>query len=123
MESELVRQAEVVFGESITKRIEDPPRVTGSRATDGGENTARAELAEPSGANLTAEPPADVPPVQRLHMTSRQERRLWHHVGSIENFWQSLTEIEPGMIKQLAAMAAERRWEIIFLTKRPATAG
>ena len=53
MESELVRQAEVVFGESIAKRIEDPPRVTGSRATDGAENTARAELDEPSGANLT----------------------------------------------------------------------
>jgi hypothetical protein len=68
-------------------------------------------------------PQADTPPLQRLNMTSRQERRLWHHVESIENFWQSLVEIEPGMIARLAALAAERRWEIIFLTKRPTTAG
>jgi hypothetical protein len=44
-------------------------------------------------------------------------------VETVENFWQDLQEIEPGSIARLAAIAAERRWEIIFLTKRPATAG
>ena len=56
-------------------------------------------------------------------MTSRQQRKLWKHVEAIENFWESLAELEPGLIKRLAALAAERRWEVIFLTKRPQTAG
>ena len=37
-----------------------------------------------------------VPTVVKLQMTSRQERRLWRHVEAIENFWETLTEIEPG---------------------------
>ena len=56
-------------------------------------------------------------------MTARQTRRLWQHVQSIDNFWETLTELEPGVIARLAAIAADRRWEIIFLTKRPASAG
>jgi hypothetical protein len=56
-------------------------------------------------------------------MTSRQQRRLWQHVESIENFWETLADFEPGVIQRLAAIAAERRWEVIFLTKRPETVG
>jgi hypothetical protein len=56
-------------------------------------------------------------------MTLRQQRRLWRHVEAIENFWEGLSELEPGMVRRLSALASERRWEIIFLTKRPETAG
>jgi hypothetical protein len=71
-------------------------------------------------------PPApddDIPPVGRLDMTARQERKLWRHVESIENFWETLDELEPGIVRRLGALASERRWEIIFLTRRPETAG
>ncbi len=27
-------------------------------------------------------------------MTSRQQRKLWHHVETIENFWESLEQID-----------------------------
>jgi hypothetical protein len=71
-----------------------------------------------------AETSADnVPPLLRLNMTARQQRRLWNHVESIEDFWTTLDEHEPGMVARLAALALERRWEIIFLTKRPESAG
>ena len=56
-------------------------------------------------------------------LSSRQFRRLWRHVKSVEGFWESLAETEPGMVARLAALAAEKRWEVIFLTKRPPTAG
>ncbi len=56
-------------------------------------------------------------------MTARQQRRLWKHVESITGFWETLSEIEPGAIARIAALAAERRWEVIFLTKRPQGAG
>jgi hypothetical protein len=56
-------------------------------------------------------------------MTARQTRRLWQHVQSIDSFWEGLREIEPGAVARLAKVAADRRWEVIFLTKRPDTVG
>lgn len=67
-------------------------------------------------------PPPDAPAVT-LNLTTRQQRRLWRHVQSIENFWESLPELELGVVAALASMAAEKRWEVMFLTKRPETAG
>jgi hypothetical protein len=119
MESELVRQAEIVFGEAMTRKLENraeeaPLDVPTRRPTD---MTAaeRQEVAESSGDN--------VPPLIKLNMTTRQQRKLWRHVESIENFWERLEELEPGIIARLAAVAMDRRWEIIFLTKRPESAG
>jgi hypothetical protein len=57
------------------------------------------------------------------HLNSREQRRLWRHAETIENFWETLPEHEPGAVKRLATLASERRWEIIFLTTRPAAAG
>jgi 5' nucleotidase, deoxy (Pyrimidine), cytosolic type C protein (NT5C) len=50
-------------------------------------------------------------------------RRVFQEISRVENFWDSLEEIEPGSVAALARQAAERRWEVIFLTKRPPTAG
>lgn len=108
MESELVHQAEQLFGEAMTTRLQE-------RFDE-----------QPSPDAPAATPPADAenaPPVLRMSMTSRQTRRLWQHVESLENFWEGLRELEPGIVKRLAQIAAERRWEIIFLTKRPESAG
>jgi hypothetical protein len=85
MESELVRQAALVFGEAGARKPSVPPSLK--------------------------------------NMTMRQQRKLWRHVESIENFWETLEELEPGVIARLAELAGNRRWEIIFLTKRPESAG
>jgi hypothetical protein len=119
MEGELARQAEVLFGEPMTRRRE--PR----SAPDGVDVDARRVAAEaaPDPAGSMEGVPDDVPPLLKITMTSRQQRRLWRHVESIENFWESLAELEPGVIERLARITSERRWEIIFLTKRPETVG
>lgn len=107
MESELVRQAEVVFGEAMTRKLQ------GSATTP--------EVAD--GEAATEPVPDNTPALSALDMTSRQQRKLWRRVESIENFWETLEEIEPGVVARLAALATDRRWEIIFLTKRPESAG
>src|SRR4249919_2952948 len=58
-----------------------------------------------------------------LALTTRQERDLWDAVRSTANFWESLDETEPGIVARLAATATERRWDVIFLTSRPSSAG
>ena len=120
MENKLVHHAETLFGEAMTRRLQE-------RAPDvdsNGEATpAKAAESESDGQGKTETPPANTPPLLKLNMTARQERRLWQHVQSIQNFWETLEEIEPGVIERLAAVAADHRWEIIFFTKRPETVG
>jgi hypothetical protein len=99
MDGELARQATRLFGSSplMTAPAEDAP-------------------ASPAASD-------DPAPPLRLNLTARQQRRLWDHVATIENFWLTLDELEPGAIARLAALAAASRWEVIFLTRRPQTAG
>src|SRR5689334_10015026 len=114
MDAELLRQAEILFGRPMTQqmphRAADPVTATPPEASS--PEQAAAEAA-----------PDNVPSQLRLNITPRQQRKLWHHVESIDNFWQTLNETEPGVVARLAAIAADRRWEVIFLTKRPQSAG
>jgi hypothetical protein len=66
--------------------------------------------------------PAETSP-SSLALTRRQERQLWDSVKRIENFWETLDETEPGIIRRLSETAHARRWEVMFLTSRPRTAG
>jgi hypothetical protein len=66
--------------------------------------------------------PAETSPTS-LTLSRRQERQLWDAVKRIDNFWETLDETEPGIIKRLAETAQARRWEVMFLTSRPRTSG
>lgn len=80
--------------------------------------------ASPEISKITAGPNGDeVPPPHDLQMTTPRQRVLWGVVRATDRFWESLDEIEPGAVARLAAVAAARRWEVIFLTRRPSTAG
>jgi len=111
MESELARQAEILFGEDVTRRS-DPASSEAADAAMSATKTADTETERDS-----------APALAHLDLPSRQRRRLWHRVASIDNFWEQLQEIEPGAVKWLADAAIDRRWEVIFLTSRPETAG
>ena len=56
-------------------------------------------------------------------LSSRQQTRLWERVAATRNFWETLGEHEPGTVRHLQKLALELRWDVIFVTQRPATAG
>ncbi len=115
MEAELARQAQTLFGERITRRMRDAD-VPLDRDAGAGEEAGE------SGGDATVSADS-VPPLEKLRLTARETRRLWRHVEKIEGFWESLHEIEEGAVARLGSLAAERRWEVIFLTRRPDSAG
>lgn len=123
MESELVHQAELLFGEQVTRQLQaqaEADRAPASAAPGASPETAtERELGVPRAAESSME----VLPLSALQMTVRQQSRLWRHVEGIDGFWEKLEETEPGVVARLATLAAERRWEVLFLTKRPACAG
>ena len=111
MDSALFSQAESLFGEKLQRRRER------TAAKQAAAKQAEMTQAAPSAGKRAPQP------VPGFELTTREQSRLWRHVGTLDNFWQSLREIEPGAVKRLAAVAAAHRWEVIFLTKRPASAG
>jgi hypothetical protein len=45
------------------------------------------------------------------------------HFGGVENFWESLRELEPGSAAWLDTLAVAQRWHLIFLAVRGESAG
>ena len=111
MDSALQREAERLFGPGVNlhaaagERLESAEDVEGQMDTD------------------SDVPPAVITSPLGRPLTPREIRRLWQHVSTVENFWMSLGEVEPGAVSRLATLAAQHRWEIIFLTQRPGSAG
>jgi hypothetical protein len=104
MDAELVRQAEILFGEAPVAQETAPST-------------------EPLDAKSQPSAPEHEAALARLRISARQQRKLWEHVESIDNFWETLKEIEAGSVRKLAALAGARGWEVIFLTKRPHSGG
>lgn len=70
------------------------------------------------------EPPADAPaPPSDVVLDREQLRAVWRVLTGTNDFWAGLQEIEAGAIARLAQLADARKWEIIFLTSRPKSAG
>jgi len=117
MYSALHREAVKLFGEEVLRKAayktKRPQEVKG-------EQNNKKETSEPEPEDDAA---TTTLAMHELHLTARQQSKLWDHVKQVENFWTTLPELEPGIIARIAKAAHDRRWEVIFLTTRPATAG
>jgi uncharacterized HAD superfamily protein len=119
----LHREAIKLFGEEVLRK---------AAYTDKKPLETRGEAASPKAATNQALDDKSAKPedeaattsvMQELHLTAKQQMQLWDHVKRVENFWSTLPELEPGIIARIAKVSRERRWEVIFLTTRPSTAG
>jgi len=114
MAGALQRHAETLFGPGADISV------TPGTPTDAG---AEAEPADAEGVAEIAAPPPRSAAATRRPLTSREYKQLWAHVRGVENFWSGLEETEPGALARFSEAARRLRWEVIFLTQRPSTAG
>ena len=120
----LHREAVKLFGEEVLRKAAYKEKKPGAAIREPETGAAAANALVNKAKDESAKPDDDeAPAMQELHLTARQQMQLWEHVKKIENFWTTLSELEPGIIARIAKASAERRWEVIFLTTRPATAG
>jgi hypothetical protein len=112
MDSALQREAERLFGPEVNLHAVQGSRLESAEDVEGQMDVESVLPPTPAIASQTGRP-----------LTPKEIRRLWHHVAGVENFWMSLGEIEPGAVARLSALAIQRRWEVIFLTQRPSSAG
>lgn len=82
-----------------------------------------ARGSDPGGEDVAVPDVQERPALGDLALTSRQLDVLWGVVLKTKNFWTSLDEMESGAVARLASLAAERRWDVLFITTRPSAAG
>jgi hypothetical protein len=56
-------------------------------------------------------------------LSSREIRKIWDYVKRTPNWWVRLAPYEPAQIVRLYETARRLRWEVVFVTRRPVTAG
>jgi hypothetical protein len=61
--------------------------------------------------------------VERRVSTRRHRDQVWRAIQDTPDFWATLAETEAGTVKRLHEMMLRLRWEVFFITQRPATTG
>jgi len=79
--------------------------------------------ASPPGGDGRDEVPAGGGTALVHSLSRRRSDAVWRELCAIEDFWETLEEIEAGAIQRLAQLANDRRWEIMFVTSRPTVPG
>ena len=86
--------------------------------------TEAPDVAAASAASVaSAAPPADRPSLRDLKLRPSELDALWTEVLRTKNFWTTLDETEPGIVARIAKLAAEGRWDVLFITTRPTATG
>mgnify|MGYP006195708599 CR=1 FL=1 len=114
MDTALQAEAERLFGAGVDLRASLRGRPEGSPGV---------ETPDPTASSPGMRPAAPPPEPARVRLSDRQQRQLWTRVREIDNFWESLREVEPGAVARLALAAASARWEVLFITTRPPSGG
>jgi hypothetical protein len=83
-----------------------------------------AELFGPA-TTLPVEQPEEEEERQEKGLVQSRARRdaVWKEIQNRPDFWVSLEPVEPAAVARLHHMTLAHRWEVFFITQRPATAG
>ena len=110
MDGALARIAEQEFGVTTRLTFADPG---GGAESAGGGGAARAPDDRPAGYDTAV----------LANLSTRQQSRLWQRCRATRNFWETLDECEPGIVRRLQKVARELSWDVLFVTQRPSSAG
>jgi len=56
-------------------------------------------------------------------LSTRHRDSVWRTVEATPDFWTTLKPLEDGAVARLYELTGELKWEVFFITQRPATAG
>jgi hypothetical protein len=57
------------------------------------------------------------------HETRRRREAIWSDIRSTPDFWTTLQPTEAGAVRRIHELMLQHRWEVFFITQRPATEG
>jgi hypothetical protein len=102
-----------LFGPAAPTRAGDPETEPSEPpATDGGETDATGSV-EPSARELKKE----------ARDLRRRRAAVWQAIRETPDFWMTLKPTDTRAVSRIHEMMLRHRWEVFFITQRPATAG
>lgn len=124
MDAALARIAEQEFG--VTARAVSSEARAGAaggaeQAAGGRRPPRKAQAGRPPDDEGAQPPTSDTALLTAL--TVRQQSRLWQRVSDTRNFWETLDECQPGTVRRIQRLAHHLRWDVLFVTQRPPSAG
>lgn len=69
------------------------------------------------------QPNAPAKPADNPHEEHRQRQAIWSEIRSTPDFWVGLEPLEAGAVRRVHQLMLRHRWEVFFITRRPATDG
>jgi hypothetical protein len=111
---------------------------SGPELSPGQPEKEEAEQAAAADRQAAAEEPPTPPPdagtrsssVEDFHTARKAARELrrrrdaiWDAIQKTPDFWMTLKPIEEGAVRRIHALMLQHRWEVFFITQRPATDG
>ncbi len=122
MDGALARMAEREFG--VTTKIAFAEAGADTEKTGADTAAPGQESADKAAPDKAAdERPAGYDTAYLANLSARQQSRLWQQCRATRNFWETLDECEPGAVRRIQKLAHDLRWDVIFVTQRPSSAG
>jgi hypothetical protein len=85
---------------------------------------ASAESPPPGKAARKATPVEDFHTARKAARDLRRRRdAIWEAIQQTNDFWMTLKPIEESAVRRIHSLMMQHRWEVFFITQRPATAG
>ena len=84
----------------------------------GGAPTVAAEAPEVEAQQEEAEAAGQSPREMR-----RRRDAVWDAIHRTPDFWTTLKPLDPGAVRRIHSLMIRYRWEVFFITQRPATEG
>jgi hypothetical protein len=85
----------------------------------GGAPTVAAEAPEVEAQQEEAQEAAGQSPREMR----RRRDAVWNAIHRTPDFWTTLKPLDPGAVRRIHALMVRCRWEVFFITQRPATEG
>jgi hypothetical protein len=102
-----------LFGADASRGPGPSPEEEAERTPD---STERSDGSQP--ANHGGQQPAAA-----AKAIDRRHEAVWRRIRATRDFWARLKPMDPDAVRRLHALMLKQRWEVVFITQRPPTAG
>ena len=76
-----------------------------------------------AGSGSPEQPDAKPREADSPHETRRRRDAIWSDIRSTADFWTTIQPTEEGAVRRIHELMLQHRWEVFFITQRPATEG
>jgi hypothetical protein len=117
-----------LFGQAAAPVRAGSPEEEAQLEEGSGEERSSADARKGSaGLPETDEREGDQPASPEVAATAHELRRrrdaVWKAIHATLDFWTTLKPIEPDAVRRIHTLMLKHRWEVFFITQRPATEG